>query len=328
MQFDDLESYSQPARRPWLLVILAVIGGILLARHFRSERVEPEAERVEPVAAAVEVAAVPARTAPSRPVVVSREMKTVVEGTEVIPEAKVRELMERAVRLQRDGDFVAAREVYYEALNGCRDAALRGELESRLGAINVILTTSPRMMPEKVEYVVERGDFIQRIARKFGTTVELIQQSNQISNPNLIKAGDVLRVLKADFKIEASKARNDLTLYMDGRFFKRYRVGTGKFGRTPVGTFEIYDKIVEPVWWRPDGREVPYGDPENILGTRWLAIRATGDTPAVRGYGIHGTWNNESIGKAESAGCIRMRNEEVEELFMLVPNGTVVTITE
>jgi lipoprotein-anchoring transpeptidase ErfK/SrfK len=48
----------------------------------------------------------------------------------------------------------------------------------------------------------------------------------------------------------------------------------------------------------------------------------------VKGYGIHGTWDKDSIGKAESAGCIRLRNEDVEELFLLVPVGTPVRIEE
>jgi lipoprotein-anchoring transpeptidase ErfK/SrfK len=85
------------------------------------------------------------------------------------------------------------------------------------------------------------------------------------------------------------------------------------------------------VWYRPDGKEIPYTgkpDGDNILGTRWMNLRPTGETPRLKGYGIHGTWDNNSIGKAESAGCIRMRNEDVEELFMLVPENTPVVITD
>ena len=73
---------------------------------------------------------------------------------------------------------------------------------------------------------------------------------------------------------------------------------------------------------------VPFGDKENILGTRWMSLTATGETPPARGYGIHGTWEPATLGKQSSAGCIRMRNSDVEELFMLVPEGTPVTIVE
>jgi hypothetical protein len=46
------------------------------------------------------------------------------------------------------------------------------------------------------------------------------------------------------------------------------------------------------------------------------------------GYLIHGThvYNEESIGQAVSHGCVRMRNEDLEKLYQLVPRGTVVEI--
>ena len=60
---------------------------------------------------------------------------------------------------------------------------------------------------------------------------------------------------------------------------------------------------------------------ENILGTHWLALTPVGDTdPATIGYGIHGTWDDDSIGTAASSGCIRMHNDEVNELYDAIPN--------
>ena len=128
------------------------------------------------------------------------------------------------------------------------------------------------------------------------------------------------RILKGQFSIEVSKETNEMVVRLNDRFFKRYLVGTGKFQKTPEGQFKITDKIAQPTWWREDGKAVPYGDPENVLGTHWMSIN-------VKGYGIHGTWEPETIGKQESAGCIRMLNDEVEELYTFVPIGTPVTIT-
>ena len=53
-----------------------------------------------------------------------------------------------------------------------------------------------------------------------------------------------------------------------------------------------------------------------------------GLAPKVRGYGIHGTWDESTIGRQSSAGCVRMRNADVAEIFMLLPRGTPVTIVE
>ncbi len=112
------------------------------------------------------------------------------------------------------------------------------------------------------------------------------------------------------------------------RFFKRYKVGTGKHGTTPAGIFVINDKIPEPPWWRPDGQVVPFGDKENVLGTRWLSLKPVEGTDPVRGYGIHGTWAPETIGKQASAGCVRLLNEDVEQLYVLLPLGARVVIEE
>jgi lipoprotein-anchoring transpeptidase ErfK/SrfK len=223
---------------------------------------------------------------------------------------------------------VEARELCLQAMAGGLSGEARSALEERVGKCNIELAFTPRPSPDKIDYVVQRGDSVAKIAARHGTTAELVQRGNLLAQPNLIKVGDRLRVFSGKLTLTVNKTRRDLVVTANDRFFKRYSVGTGKFGKTPVGTFIVNDRIKEPVWWRPDGRAIPYGDKENILGTRWLALKPTGSTPPVKGYGIHGTWAPESVGRAESAGCIRMRNEDVEELFVLVPVNTPVTIEE
>jgi lipoprotein-anchoring transpeptidase ErfK/SrfK len=50
------------------------------------------------------------------------------------------------------------------------------------------------------------------------------------------------------------------------------------------------------------------------------------ETRDFTGYGIHGTQDPTSVGKESSAGCIRLRNEDVEDLFAWIPRGAGVTI--
>jgi hypothetical protein len=59
--------------------------------------------------------------------------------------------------------------------------------------------------------------------------------------------------------------------------------------------------------------------PANPLGTRWMGL-------GYKGYGIHGTNMPLSIGKAASHGCIRMRNQDVEDLFERVQIGDPVDL--
>ena len=196
-----------------------------------------------------------------------------------------------------------------------------------LGEVNIKLLKSPLMMPGKEYYAIQSGDYLQKIARNYNTTVELIKEMNGLQT-DTIRAGARLLVFNGKFTIRVSKTQNHLDLLMDGKLFKRYPVGTGKFGKTPSVEFSVVDKIVEPPWTRPsDNKQIEYGDPENVLGTRWMALTSA-DHPELTGFGIHGTWERDSIGKQSSAGCIRMLNEDVEELFDLVPRKTTVIIAE
>jgi hypothetical protein len=63
---------------------------------------------------------------------------------------------------------------------------------------------------------------------------------------------------------------------------------------------------------------IPPG-PDNPVGTRWVGLNQ-------KGYGIHGTNEPGSIGKARSHGCIRMRNHDIEQFFTMVSVGDTVEI--
>lgn len=338
MKIKEFDDYAyHPNRKPWLILVLVVLLIIFAVARRNSRRSGDEPDRVADVSTPTEgeVAAAPSPAPDPASFVAPRTTRKPEPPVERAPAVKAvpvvkpvgDDLLAKARKFQHDGDLLNAREHYQAALKKARNAAAIRSIETQLGDINVELTTKPYMMPEKVAYSVKAGDSVAKIAKKFGTTVDLLVLSNDIKNPNRIKAGDRHRVMTGKFSLIISKSRNDLLLLMNERYFKRYRVGTGKFGRTPIGTFRIDMKQKEPVWW-PSGRRIPYGHKENILGTRWMAIETTGDTPDAFGYGIHGTWDNKTIGQSVSRGCVRMRNPDVEELFALLPVGTLVTIVE
>lgn len=234
--------------------------------------------------------------------------------------AAVVEQLRTAQRLVESSELQEARSILLKVLQATDNQVALGRARKILDKINIDLLTTPRRMPGKTEYIVESGDSLDRIARKYGVNIELIQESNDIKGA-LIHPGQRLRIPTGDFSILADKSDNTLTVFYNGEYFKNYRVGTGKHDKTPTGESKITDRIIHPTWWQPDGKAIPYGSPDNLLGTHWLALD-------IRGYGIHGTWEPETIGKHESEGCIRMHNEDVEELYTIIPIGTPVTIQE
>ncbi len=113
---------------------------------------------------------------------------------------------------------------------------------------------------------------------------------------------------------------------------RRYGVGVGKPGFEWAGRHKISRKSEWPDWRPPaemiqrvrqkEGRILPVymaGGPENPLGARAMYL---GNSL----YRIHGTNQPWTIGKNVSSGCIRMRNEDVTDLYERVSVGTQVIV--
>lgn len=114
----------------------------------------------------------------------------------------------------------------------------------------------------------------------------------------------------------AAKALPTINVHVDTRILtwvsnqniKTYPVAVGRPSTpTPPGQWTVVQKALNP------------GGP---FGARWMRLSVPWG-----GYGIHGTNNPASIGKAVSHGCIRLYNNDVIELYDLVPIGTPVNIT-
>jgi lipoprotein-anchoring transpeptidase ErfK/SrfK len=119
-------------------------------------------------------------------------------------------------------------------------------------------------------------------------------------------------------RIVVSLPDRKIALFEEGLLVKVYPIAVGKHSTpSPNGSFHIASRVVKPTWYQP-GKVVPAG-PANPLGTRWMGL-------GYKGYGIHGTNRPRSIGKAASHGCIRMRNEDVEDLFERVEVGDPVEL--
>lgn len=91
---------------------------------------------------------------------------------------------------------------------------------------------------------------------------------------------------------------------------------------TPQGQFKVSKLVIEPVWQSPWTGEMHAPGPNSALGLRWIGFFAD-DSGA---FGFHGTPTLDSIGKAASNGCVRLRNEDIVALFSQVTIGTPVEV--
>ena len=108
---------------------------------------------------------------------------------------------------------------------------------------------------------------------------------------------------------------------------RRYGVGVGRPGFQWAGEHSITRKAEWPDWTPPPemlkrAPNLPHhmdGGPDNPLGARALYLGSTE-------YRIHGSNEPWTIGHAVSSGCIRMRNEDVTDLYSRVRVGTKVVV--
>ena len=142
------------------------------------------------------------------------------------------------------------------------------------------------------------------------------QAMGQAGNaPTAAASGTPVQVKRT---IVVSLEDRKLALVEDGEVKKVYTVAVGKPSTpSPVGTFTIQRRVKNPVY-QHEGKVVQPG-PGNPVGTRWMGL-------SVKCYGIHGTNEPKSIGKAASHGCIRMARKDLEEMYEMVAVGDTVEL--
>lgn len=160
-------------------------------------------------------------------------------------------------------------------------------------------------------HTVKAGETLGQISRDYRTPLASIIQANPSINPNLIYPGQSIvipgfpPIHTIPYLIDISTNNRVLRLLKDGSLQKQYPIAVGRvLHNTPTGNFIIINKAPNP------------GGP---FGTMWMSL-------SKEHYGIHGTNDPSSIGKAVSLGCIRMHNQAVEELASIIPIGTPVLI--
>ena len=136
------------------------------------------------------------------------------------------------------------------------------------------------------------------------------------------------------------RKHHQLLVLRDGRMTRRFPAAVGTTGwETPAGRFRVFEKVKEPVWTHPVSGDLVDAESEgNPLGSRWIGFYR--DCNGRSGWdgeqyldingctvaGFHGTPYRWTVGRAVSHGCVRLYEENVQEVFDFVRVGTQVTV--
>jgi LysM repeat protein len=199
----------------------------------------------------------------------------------------------------------------------------RHDLIETVRTIGNQLFLSPKGLGHTLRQIkVKPGDSLSAIARQNSISTERILRLNpKLTHPDRIFPNMKLRINTSPCRALVFKKRFEMEFYIGEVLFRVYPVGLGAIGKdTPVGDTTVSNsRAKEPSYTdRETNITYPYGDPMNPVGSRWIGLSMG------NGFGIHGTDEPESIGKSMSKGCVRMRKDDLEELYdYLLPGHTV-----
>lgn len=184
-------------------------------------------------------------------------------------------------------------------------------------------------------YVVRKGDSLTSIGARYGVGVNALAASNHMAVNGLLREGRPLlidnRHIVPDIVSDGlviNVPQKMLFFFKPDQPTRAYPVALGRWDwRTPTGVFTVVIKEENPVWnvpksiqeeMRREGKVVEERVPpcpENPLGKHWLGL-------SIRGIGIHGTIAPASIYQFQTHGCIRLRADDIAEIFPQVREGT------
>ncbi|MHC4342460.1 MAG: L,D-transpeptidase, partial [Planctomycetota bacterium] len=167
------------------------------------------------------------------------------------------------------------------------DVAEKEQLRRILAELaRTVLLNNRHMEGVDRTYRVKSGDQLGVLCRKLfpqwgaRVTPGFVCYVNNLPSPKDLRAHEPIKVPLGEPSIVVVKSEFRLYFLFAGVYVTDFRVGLGREDSTPEMAFEIGDKLKKPDWYPRPGVKIPYGDPRNILGTRWLEFK---DTESYRG---------------------------------------------
>lgn len=167
-------------------------------------------------------------------------------------------------------------------------------------------------------YTVQPGDNLQRIAESYNVSWQLLAKINGIRDPQNLRPGQPLKVVRGPFQAVISLDSRKLTLLVGDFYAGHFPIGVGTDNPRLEGSYKVKDKTINPEYYAPDGTRIPAGDYRNPLGKRWINL---GD-----GVGIHGTNDPRNIGNNQAPGSICLSDRDIDDVYDILSVGSRVTI--
>jgi len=178
----------------------------------------------------------------------------------------------------------------------------------------VIYSTQHLLEPP---YEVQPNERLDDIAQRYNVPWQLLAKINGIEDPQNLRPGERLKVVRGPFSAVVSLEKRQLTLLLNGSYAGRFAIGIGQEHPPQEGSYAVSDKVVNPVY-RGRDRAIGADDQNNPLGERWIGLGSE--------MAIHGTNRPEDIGRTDLPGSISLNPRDVEDVYDILSLGSKVTI--
>lgn len=135
--------------------------------------------------------------------------------------------------------------------------------------------------------------------------------------------GETTEVNNSNKYIDVDLTNQKVYTYENGIKLKEYLISSGKWGRTPIGTFKIWIKLRSQ---KMEGGSKLTGDYYYLPNVPYILFFYNDDHPKTAGFSLHGTYWHHNFGVPMSHGCINMITADAAEVFNWADVGTEVRI--
>jgi len=193
---------------------------------------------------------------------------------------------------------------------------------------------------EREEYVVQRGEYLSQIARKFGVSWVAIAELNGITDPNTVYAGMTLQIPTGSDVVSQNVSYATYNNIQPATSDPGARIGVGRELVVVLSTQMTYayeDGVLQysalastglPATptvqgdfkvWNKTRAQTMSGPGYYLENVEWVMY-------FHQGYGFHGTWWHENFGQPMSHGCVNLTNEDAKWYYDFAEVGTPVHV--
>jgi hypothetical protein len=285
----------------------------------------PQSRGAESTPASAAATSVPSVTRPAESAAEAR--RALAQGRSLLAEGKLLDARS-AISKAFFSDLLTAEE---EA----QAAQVAAELADKTVFSREIIDGDPYNIP----YTVQANDKLAgakgvEMTLRLHVPERLLLKINGLARGEDLRPGRTIKLLRGPFHATVYKSRFLMDIYLqrddlEKILVRRIQVGLGRNGSTPLGAWRVQQgqKMICPPYNATEGSGLPvgtrvlHGQPGYPFGIKglWIGLEGTeARTAGVTDFGIHSTNDPASIGKANSLGCVRMADADIDLVFSLL----------